>query len=714
MNVTRRDLFKFVGGSAVGALFTPIPWKLLDDSAIWTQNWSLIPQLPRGPIQYRYSTCTLCPGACALKARCVSDTPVSLSGAPKHPISRGILCPVGFGGHHLAYHPLRLRQPMRFDGRNEDSRLLPVSFEQAVAKIASTLSSAQAGEAIAVLDQQPGRVLSDYYQAFLRALPNGLYLMPPVRECTTLARLREMLGAEEKPLGLDYENARTILSFGAPLVDGWGTPGRIIPALNERRTSGLRLIQAESWQSRTALKADRWLPIKPGTEPILALGIAHVIVAEGLFSPSVEKAAMDFADYRTMVSAFSPSAVGEITRLNPSDIIATARELARNGPAIVIAGCNPGGGPLGRSAEMAIAGLNLLLGSVGRRGGIVERRNLPGAGEPDSARHQLDDVPDHSIRLLMIDGADCGYTFPWALLERKLVPQKAIVVSFSAHASGLAAYADYIIPSAAHLESLQEALGPSDSRAANYSLSPPLLPRVEGTREPIEIIDKLAQATGLSGFRKTALDNLLKERTRALHAAKSGTLFSFSNGTAKSVAEIGSADDLWKALNDGAVWIDNDLDQKAPQQFRLFPLTDSDREKMLLEARRCVDAPLVLMPIGWRAAVASGQVSPVMSKLYQESELRGLSGQVSMNSETGLARNIADGARVIIRTHSGSREALVHHDASVMPGILLAAVGPMPNGIEAASQRTEKNLLGLCDLAENSTWRMTDAEIEKV
>jgi menaquinone reductase, molybdopterin-binding-like subunit len=714
MNITRRDLFKFAGGSALGAFFTPMPWKLLDDVAIWTQNWSLVPRLPRGPISERYSTCTLCPGACALKARCVSEIPVSLSGVPNHPISHGSLCPVGLGGHHLAYHPLRLTQPMRFDSRAPESRLSPVPFEDVIARIASAITSAKPGEAVALLDQQPERVLSEYYQEFVRHLPNGLYLQPPARECMTIVRIKEMLDSADASWGLEYEQARTLLSFGAPLIDGWGTPGRIIRMLNDRKANGLRLIQVESRQSRTALKADRWLPIRPGTEAILALGIAHIIISEKLYPAGIEKAAADFTDYAKMIGEFTPAAVAETTGINSSDIIATARELAQSGPAIVIAGCDPAGGPLGKSAETAIAGLNLLIGSVGRQGGVISRRPIPGSGKSDSKARQLADVPDGSIRLLIMDASESGYAFPWKLLERKLVSQDALVVSFSAHVSGSAAFADYIIPTPAHLESLQEALGPSDSTRSTFSLSPPLLPAVNGTREPVEIIGKLAQATGLSNFRILSMTDLLKERVRSIHQAKSGTLFSFSNAEVKSVAEIASEDQLWKAFNEGATWIDAETDQRQPDRFRLLALSHDDRNKWVDEVRRKAAPPLMLMPVGYRASITEGQISPVLSKLYQESELRTQQGHASVNPDTALAHDVADGENVRLKTGSGSMEIKIHHDKSVMPGVIYLAVGPAPNGGGAQRQHVKENFLTLCDLADNGTWRLTPAAIEKV
>ena len=58
----------------------PVPWKLLDDAAIWTQRRHALPVPPRGPVTFRAAACTLCPAGCALRVRCVGARPVAVRG----------------------------------------------------------------------------------------------------------------------------------------------------------------------------------------------------------------------------------------------------------------------------------------------------------------------------------------------------------------------------------------------------------------------------------------------------------------------------------------------------------------------------------------------------------------------------------------------------------------------------------------------------------
>ena len=64
MKVTRRDLLVWSAGAAAGLLVTPVPWKLLDDTSIWSQNWPWISQPSRGSVEVKQSACTLCPNGC--------------------------------------------------------------------------------------------------------------------------------------------------------------------------------------------------------------------------------------------------------------------------------------------------------------------------------------------------------------------------------------------------------------------------------------------------------------------------------------------------------------------------------------------------------------------------------------------------------------------------------------------------------------------------
>ena len=197
MNSTRREILMFAGGSAVGVLFTPVPWRLVTDSALWSENWPDVPAPARGEIRTRFTNCSLCTAGCAVRARCVGDQPVELSGVAGHPLSNGALCAFGIAGHHLPYLPSRVKSGLVSD---------------AAAAVAQGIAQLRPGECVATLDLRPGRTASWTYRRAMAALPNGRYLAPSSFDPT---------------VAVDLSKARTVLSFGVPVLDGWGTPGNV-------------------------------------------------------------------------------------------------------------------------------------------------------------------------------------------------------------------------------------------------------------------------------------------------------------------------------------------------------------------------------------------------------------------------------------------------------------------------------------------------------
>jgi anaerobic selenocysteine-containing dehydrogenase len=676
MPLNRRDLARFAGGSALGVLFSPLPWKLLDDSAIWTQNWSLTPKLPQGEVTTRFTTCTLCPEACGVRARSVGGVPFALAGVPAHPTGYGALCPAGVGGHAVAYQPGRVRHVMR--------RGSPARLGDALAAIRSAKGP------IAILDERPGRAISAAYRDFAAAA-GGMYLTLAPRQEATLETVRRLVEGAPAAYGIDLEHTRTVLSFGAPILDGWGAPGRVWSA-----RGGFHLIQAEPRQSRTAALADRWLPIRPGTEAALALGIAHVMLRDGLAQQDVSRAP-DFAQYRALVALFTPDAVGSITGLPPAHIIDAARAFAGGTPALAIGGGDPGGGPLGAEEEIAIAGLNLLAGSVGRRGGLLARR---GTWRTDGT--PFSEVAAGAIGALIIDAAPSGNVTPWELLKAKLAPG-AVVVSLAAFDDGDAGHADFLVPVPAHLESLEDAPAPFDAPFEMFSVSQPLLTAPHGVGERSEFLAALAGALGVA--RPAAATDMVRQRAAQVHALRRGAVFSYADGSSKPVSAIGSAEQFWTALTEGACWIDEPPGEDPPRHFRLLGGGDDAAERLATAARGRLKAdpeyPLTLIPYGWSGTVAGGS-GPLATKLYQESGLRSSANEAALAPETARAHGLDDGCAATIETRCGACRVRVRVSDHVKPGLVEVAVAPLPRG----------NALDVCT-TRDCTWRISTARIRR-
>ena len=113
MKIDRRSFLSFVIGGAAGTALSPLPWKLTDDFAIWSQNWPWTPVPPNGEVFYVNSACMLCPGGCGITVRKVENRAVKIEGMKDHPVNDGGICPMGVSGLQLLYGPGRVQGPLR-------------------------------------------------------------------------------------------------------------------------------------------------------------------------------------------------------------------------------------------------------------------------------------------------------------------------------------------------------------------------------------------------------------------------------------------------------------------------------------------------------------------------------------------------------------------------------------------------------------------------
>ena len=486
MKPNRRNVLAMGGGAAAGLAFTPVPWKLLDDTSIWSQNWPWIPQPARGPVEVKAAACGLCPHGCGLQVRMAAGFPVGISGAPGHPVTGGALCPLAFGAHQLNWHPRRLRE-VRHHGRG-------AGWDEAL----GAFRKACAEGPVMVVDGRPGRAASRILRQF--AKEHGTYLAPPDAEVRALAPYSRWSGAPASSLGYDLESARTIVSFGTPLLDGWGPPGRFTKMWSTRAAGSgdpdLRLVQIEPSLSRTASGSWRWIPNRPGSDAVLAGALARVMLDERLVAAKgpIPKTNVRDASQESNV---------------PADVIVElARAIAAHTPAIAISSDD----------QPAVAALNLILG-----GRIVQRRE-------DAAIVSAGARP----RAVVIDA-----TVPW---DFEATPG-AEVFRFTAWDGGGVA-PDWLLPAPGFLEELTEHPASPVTAFASYALSPELMAPPQG-------------ATSAAAFVGGSVTDAIRGRCEDLFRAKAGSLHRPGGSEPVQVGAIESAAKLQEELLAGAVWMDD-------------------------------------------------------------------------------------------------------------------------------------------------------------
>jgi anaerobic selenocysteine-containing dehydrogenase len=305
---------------------------------------------------------------------------------------------------------------------------------------------------------------------------------------------------------------------------------------------------------------------------------------------------------------------------------------------------------------------------------------------------------------LIVDGADCGYAIPWELIERKLVKNSSLVVSLSPVLDQYSAHADILLPSPGHLESMQDIPTNSDTSKASFSLSAPLLKKNEDSIDPLDVLRAMAPRIGVMSEIPTH-EELLKAKVAAIHASQRGVLFTYADGNSVTISDVSSADDLWTALTAGAVWIDSESKQSKPRLITLnIAVPPMQKQK---------EETLTMIATGWRGGVSASHMSPILSKIFQETELRPVDGSVSLNPVTANAVGLAKGSSATLSTSRGSANVTIMIDPTVRPGVIETAIGPSLNGKETPANFTGTTLLHLCEVANDGTWRITPAQFLK-
>lgn len=549
MKVTRRDLLVWSAGAAAGLMVTPVPWKILDDVSIWSQNWPWIPQPKRGPVEIKQSACTLCPHGCGLKVRMSGGWPVGVAGLSTNPVSRGALCPLAFGAHQLNWHPQRLRTVLH---RHHVS-----SWKDAQAAFAKASTEGP----IVVMDGYPGRASSSVLESFAYK-SGGSYRVVAGSELASLTPYENWTGAPASSLGYDFENARTIVSFGAPLLDGWGTPGRFSRLWAERAAGmdnpQMRLIQIDSTLTHTAARAWRWVQVREGSEAALAAGLARMLIEQELIPA------------RTPTPSLALSDAAAQTGVSVDAMYELARMIIADSTVLVVA----------RDNNPAIAALNVLLGAVGTRGGVVR---ISGKLQ---ARYESAEAPITNARALLLDSS-----VPWDFVPKT----DAEIFRFAAWNGG-GNKADWLLPAPGFLEELTDVPTPPGSAVESYTIAPSLTKPGFETRSAAQLLASVDRTLDTT-------QAVIHQRCAEIFRSRKGSL---NRAEAIPVSRVTSVEEFEKQLGEGAVWMGEPVPAKSLHcDLKEWP-SNSAAEGSVDWAR------------GWRVSV----LPPLTSKLIVESTLR--------------------------------------------------------------------------------------------
>jgi len=444
------------------------------------------------PLRAIPTTCEQCPAGCGIIAYLDGERLVQILGNPNHPNNQGGICAKGIAGINLVNDPERLLYPMKRIGARGDGQWVRITWDEVFSILGTRIKEMIRNGRISefVVDKAQDDPLLD---RFITAVGSTQVIdrtaLKNLNYATTLASMTESTSLIE-----DIGRSRTILNFGANPYSNHdqfiGFARRLVLARVEK---GAKLITFDVRMSETAAKSDAWYPIKGGTDGIVALAMAKVIVEKGL-------ADKDFMDLQTNcplskikhhLREYTPKAAEMESGVRAADIEKRAVDFATQKPSVAIMGGGISDHENGSQNVRCIALLNWLVGNLEKKGGLFFPR-LPVSYQPKGARLQssklnlsnrvkgITELQEANRRIdtyfaylsnPAFDDPDCKSTAR-LLKDEKTVP---FLVVMDTHLTETAMMADLVLPAATYLEGWGVSRVPSLDIAAILNLRQPVV-----------------------------------------------------------------------------------------------------------------------------------------------------------------------------------------------------------------------------------------------
>ncbi|MFO8129337.1 MAG: molybdopterin-dependent oxidoreductase [Bacteroidales bacterium] len=452
-------------------------------------------------------------------------------GNSRDPHCNGRLCPRGTGGIGMYHDKDRLKTPLIRVTKNGKQTFVRATWTEALDHVAEKMqeiSGKYGPESFAMFNHgSPGKHLGHLYKAFGSTnitAPSYAQCRGP-REAGFAATFGMSVGSPEPT---DIRDTRCLVLIGSHL--GENMHNSQVQEMADAIDNGATIITVDPRFSTAASKSKHWLPIKPATDMALLLAWIHVLIYEALYDKDyVQRYTFGLEQLKEHVKEMTPEWAYGITTLKPGQIRQTAREMAQASPATIV---HPGrhvtwyGDDTQRSRAIAI--LNALLGSWGRRGGFYfkEQVSVPSYPHPpypkprwswkealngkypfagSSVSNALIDasLPEadekYRIRGWMVAGTNLPLTMPGVdSLDRAFNALEFITV-VDTMPMEITGYADVVLPECTYLERYDD-LRTSPFREPFLALRMPASEPLYDSKPAWWIAKELGKRLGLSSY----------------------------------------------------------------------------------------------------------------------------------------------------------------------------------------------------------------------
>lgn len=479
---SRRDFLKLAGlGAATTAILTGCGPA---SRYVKREPYQQMPEYNSvGQSTYYATTCRECAAGCGLVVRTYQGRAIKTEGNANHPLNLGKTCARGQATLQGLYNPDRVQGPSTGD------------WDSAVQSVADAFKNYKPGEVAFLLGMAPDHLfdlVSDLAAATGMNAPVRYGALSMFEARATLGKAAENLFGQAGLPWFDLGGAQTVFSFGANFLETWLSPlpyTRGFVGLREGETK-LRgkFVQFEARMSATGAKADHWVPLRPGTEGLVALAIGKLVSEiRGGATPRV-------------FSSVNPVQVAEAAGVELEALHHLA-EMFAGSNALAI----PGGAALGQSNGLEIAeavlALNALSDNFGKPGGVYLSALAPAQAEynrPASAQEMeafVEKMKSGAFKALFVHGVNPVFELPAALGFKDALANVELI-SFATFTDETAAEASFVFPDHHGLESWGYQRVATGTSQSVLSGAQPVVSPFYDTRATADVLIAAAQLAG--------------------------------------------------------------------------------------------------------------------------------------------------------------------------------------------------------------------------
>lgn len=344
-----------------------------------------------------------CPDTCAMLVTVTDGVATEIRGDPDHPNTAGVLCTKVSRYLERTYHADRLLFPLKRTGRKGEGKFERISWEEALSTIATKLKAIAAEDSRAILPYSYAGTMGVVQgESMAMRFFNRMGASRLDRTICSSAGgtgIKYTLGAK---MGMDteqYQDAKLILIWGGNPI---GSNLHFWMRVQEAKRKGAILIAIDPYRSLSAEKCQYHIPVLPGTDAALALGMMHILIRDELLDHQyIQKYTLGFEQLKQRVAEWMPDKTAATCGISVEQVELLARlygETAMRGEPVAIRvnyGVQRAHG--GGMAVRNIACLPALVGAWRHAAGGV----LLSSGEFFPKQEQLLQRPD----LMPVDGS---------------------------------------------------------------------------------------------------------------------------------------------------------------------------------------------------------------------------------------------------------------------------------------------------------------------